>query len=106
MVHLKPLKELRFLNLDATSVDGPGLALIADLTALETLSLSFCKLSDEHLAHLQRLPKLHKLSLHGCGLTDEALRHLSKVKSLTFLLVGPEPDHGSGSGVSGRDEAA
>lgn len=60
---------------------------IADLDALEVLSLTGKQISDEGLAWLGKLTKLEALNLAGTSIGEKTLVRLNKLKYLTALVL-------------------
>jgi len=100
------LKELRFVNLSGTCVNGKGLKYLAgtnQLTVLdlrrtrlergvldvletcgllETLLLSESTVTDDDLKSISKLRRLHYVTLHKTEVTDTGLQYLEELKSL------------------------
>jgi hypothetical protein len=71
MLHLKDLKELRYLDLSYTNVTDSGMEELAGLTNLEELFLvSMGALTDGGLSHLKGCTKLRKLHLENTPLAS------------------------------------
>jgi hypothetical protein len=87
LVAVAGFKELRELNLAHTQVTNAGLVHLLELTALEQLTLNYCKqITDAGLASLAGLSALRKLDLRLCsGITDEGLVHLQGLTNLQNL---------------------
>ena len=84
------LRKVHTLNLADIDLDGPGLELLKEATALESLTL----LRTTGVAALQRLPltKLQELSVtQARGLTLEALARLATAPRLTHLRASDLP---------------
>jgi hypothetical protein len=78
LANLKPLTNLRTLELGYTHVTDAGLAHLKTLTGLQYLSLVWTPVGDAGLAHLETLPNLSLLYLGGTKVGDTGLRHLEK----------------------------
>ena len=93
LVHLKNLKSLRYLNLNALRNHNLDidLANIAGLTNLEDLDIQDAMVSDAGLVHLSRLYKLRRLNLLKTSptgkITDAGLANLKNLKSLEELTL-------------------
>ncbi len=96
LARLKTLPKLRELNLGhPTKITAAGLAHLAQLTALEKLTLSSIntteeRLGDEALKHIVGLKSLRELHLNECGTTDAGIRWLEELPQLTHLDVYQE----------------
>lgn len=113
LVHLRGLKNLTYLALYGTGVQGPGLVHVSDLPRLKSVTLIRTDLRDSGLKHLGSMPNLkwasldrtkvtdtgmaelarattlQRLSLKGTDMTDDGLKHLEQLKGLRILdLVG------------------
>lgn len=85
---LQTMERLQDLSMKSTSIVGPGLIAIKDLTSLKSLEFSSCKeLTDLGMPHLARLDNLASLDLHGTQVTDRGIAFLGKLKSLSQLEV-------------------
>ncbi|MFM9960869.1 MAG: hypothetical protein ACKV2Q_06550 [Planctomycetaceae bacterium] len=96
LARFKTLPKLRELNLDSPKkITAAGLAHLAQLTALEKLTLSSIntteeQLGDEALKHIVGLKSLRELHLNQCGTTDAGIRLLEQMPQLTHLDVYQE----------------
>ena len=98
VAHLAPgLRDLSSVFLDCLGEDAP--AVIAELTALERLSLSGnmipedgpSSLLDDHaLSAIADLPALEALTLLGGSYTDRGLQHLTRAPKLQHLHIERE----------------
>ncbi len=82
---LKPLKNLRRLDLSRTRISDAGLEHLAQLDHLEALDLSDTALTGVGLRYLQQIPRLKALSLSGADFDDEAAAELGKLSALEEL---------------------
>jgi DNA-binding response OmpR family regulator len=87
LVHLKDLKELQELHLDATQVNDDGLPLLTGLENLEVLDLKETQVTDAGLAQLQPLKKLRGLYLTRTGIGDDGLAHLAGFQDMQILIL-------------------
>jgi hypothetical protein len=93
LVHLKNLKLLRYLNLNALRNHNLDidLAHIAGLTDLEDLDIQDSMVSDAGLVHLSKLYKLRRLNLLKTSpagkITSDGMVHLKNLKSLEELTI-------------------
>ena len=60
----------------ATAVTDNSIDVLADLTSLTRLDLSFCSVTEPGLQKLQPLQQLNRLEIHGCGLISDKERAL------------------------------
>jgi len=111
--HLRGLPKLNTLILDTTPVTDAGLACLAELRGLVSLSLTGCEqvtdagvahckglirlrrlelgntqVTDAGLAYIEGLTDLEELDLHGTLLTDAGLVHLRRLAKLRALQLG------------------
>ncbi|HET6880575.1 MAG TPA: hypothetical protein VFI31_10495 [Pirellulales bacterium] len=82
-VHLKGLRQLRFLSATHDCLGDAGIAAIATLRTLEDLSISGA--SDADLAPLAALKRLRYLTLRDGSVTDAGLAHLAACTQLEEL---------------------
>jgi internalin A len=85
MAYLAGLKSLNTLSLQDTQVGDAGLAHLAGLSKLESLFLGGTRVTDAGLAHLAGLSKLHMLSLGRTAITDAGLAHLVGLPAVRFI---------------------
>jgi uncharacterized protein YjbI with pentapeptide repeats len=94
---LRFLKQLEELDLQGTSIQGPGLSALSGMTHLRRLNLSGNPIAGEHLAHLRNLDSLEELDLSNTSGDDESMASLVGLKSLKRLnLLGT---HVRGAGL-------
>jgi Leucine-rich repeat (LRR) protein len=111
--HLRGLPKLNTLILDTTPVTDAGLACLAELSGLVSLSLTGCEqvtdagvahckglirlrrlelgntqVTDAGLAYIEGLTDLEELDLHGTLITDAGLVHLRRLAKLRALHLG------------------
>jgi WD40 repeat protein/Leucine-rich repeat (LRR) protein len=85
LIHLKPLAELRELQLPAGWGDG-GLDHIAGLTKMEKLNAHYANITDAGLVHLKEMTAMRSLLLgRNAELRGEGLRHLLGMTELRDL---------------------
>src|SRR5262249_23027597 len=78
LVHLKSVADtLTGFECHSDVLSDEGLAHVAPLKNLETLSLSSAGISDNGLQHLAGLTKLEALDLSQTKITDAGLKHLA-----------------------------
>lgn len=93
LVHLKNLKSLRYLNLNAlrSHTLDRDLVHIAGLTDLEDLDIQDAPVNDAGLVHLSKLHKLRRLNLLKTSpagkITGAGMVHLRNLKSLEELTI-------------------
>jgi hypothetical protein len=81
--HVKRLPHVVSLSLYSSSVSGPGLAPIGELTGLQSLGIGELDMTDDHLRSLSNLENLVSLSCESWEqVTDEGLQHLGQIRSL------------------------
>ena len=80
-------EDLRWMpNLVSLTMEGcafDDVAVIGQLTDLETLTITQCVISAKDLAAIASLPKLHTLTLSGCYLSN--ITSLASATNLTYL---------------------
>lgn len=84
MVHLKPLRSIKRLNLGWAHITENGLAQLGEMKSLESLR-DPGYITDAGLAWLAKTFKLKELHIGGEQITDEGIRHLGGVRSLERL---------------------
>ncbi len=83
---LSLLPNLTSATLDGTGLDDEGLAHVAGVASLESLSLQESNVSDAGLGYLTQLPMLKYLRLKdNPQLTNACVPHLCRLRSLTEL---------------------
>jgi hypothetical protein len=86
LAHVKEMKQLIELRVDASKISPAGIAQIAQMTGLEVLSLNgISQFTDEHLALLAPLVNLKYLDLSGSYVTDNGLKYLLPFTELETL---------------------
>lgn len=94
LTRLKDLPKLRELDLSSPRITAEGLAHLADLSALEKLTLSLHEpdppLGDTALKSISKLTSLRELNVNSCGTTDAGVRHLESLTNLTHLSMNQE----------------
>lgn len=83
-----PLKQLRMLGINNSSVSKDLLASIAQLSQLERLSMHLTNITDDDLLQIQKLTRLKTLMLDQTKVTDEGLKTLASLTNLTSLALG------------------
>ncbi len=81
------LHQVATVDLSSTQVSDAGLAHLAGLSGLQSLSLWNTKVSDAGLAHLARLSGLQSLSLWNTKVSDAGLAHLAGLSGLQSLYL-------------------
>lgn len=84
LLFLKPLAELRQLELANTDIDDDSLAVLSHLKNLETLYLYHPqgRTTDAAMKHIGRLTKLKVLRMSSTQVTDAGLIHLASLENL------------------------
>ena len=91
--HLKTLRDLAYLNLAYTNIEGDFTALTG--LPLEDVRLEGCRRVGDHCAQtLAAFPSLRRLEIHMTGLTDEGLTHLAHSRLEALWLGGRITDEG------------
>ncbi len=85
--HLKPLEDLRILNLSGSRVTDAGLEKLTGFKRLKFLYLFQTEITDAGLKHLERLPRLEVLCLDQTLMTDAGVRSLEALPRLEKLHV-------------------
>ena len=76
---LKGLVNLETLNLSYTKITDTWLVHLKGFTNLETLDLRWCeKITDKGLVHLKGLSKLESLNLNGTKITDAGVKSIQE----------------------------
>ncbi len=93
--HLRNLRNLQYLGVSAFAVhrDGfgvgdEGMAVVANLPALESISLRLTQVTNLGLINLVKCKSLRSVSLEGTKVTDLGLKLLSKLPNLQSLSLG------------------
>jgi hypothetical protein len=73
---LKPLKNLRKLDLEETGITDEGLKHLSGLTALEDLDLEETRVTDAGMDHLTGLKNLKRINLDDTRVTDAGVKKL------------------------------
>lgn len=85
------MESLRSLSLEGTKVTDKGLASIVSLPKLEQLRLSYTEVSDAGLEHLRQLSSLKKVWLDHTAVTDAKVQSLQdSMPGCQFIRVDPE----------------
>ena len=102
VARLKGLTQLQRLNLDYTTVKGPGLEHLKGLTRLQMLSVYRSQVTDAGLKHLNGMKQLESLDLTETRVTDVGLEHLKELTHLKWLWAGRLPGDRRGSSTPKR----
>jgi len=96
LAHVGRLRRLKWLDVRSMRVTDAGLAHLAGLSDLRSLScLGTPGLTDAGLAHLAGLERLEALSIEGpTGIEGPGLAHLARLDRLRFLAIHTENDAG------------
>ena len=84
---LRFLKQLEELDLQGTSIQGPGLSALSGMKNLRTLNLHGNPIIGEHLANLKDLDSLEELDLSNTRADDDSMASLAGLKNLKRLNV-------------------
>lgn len=85
LARLVAFPELKTLDVANTSIQGPGLKHVAQLTNLESLNLTLTPVKDEYLGQLKTLTRLKILGLASTKITGEGFKELGTLTSLVNL---------------------
>ncbi|MFM7180379.1 MAG: c-type cytochrome domain-containing protein [Verrucomicrobiales bacterium] len=80
--------ELRAVDLSRTSVTDAGLQPLAAATGLKKLRLDNTKVGNAGIALLANLPAVESLNLFGSAVDDQAIESLVKMRGLKKLYIG------------------
>ena len=87
------LHRLKWLDAPSVQVTDAGLARLAGLPEIRSLSCSGApELTDAGLAHLAGLGRLEALSIYGTRIEGSGLAHLTGLKQLKYLAIGTKTD--------------
>jgi len=93
LAHLKILKELTRVGVDAEQITSEGVRQLQALTHLEFLQVY--RATDDSLAQLKQLTNLTQLGVGNSGqLTDAGVAHLAGMKNLQMLALANDPGIG------------
>jgi hypothetical protein len=87
MVHLLPLKNLKWLNLWDSDISDESLKSFKNFPKLESVPMGRTRVTDAGLAHIAELTQLEYVGLRGNDITDAGLVHLKKLSNLTSLTL-------------------
>jgi hypothetical protein len=95
MAAIRDWKNLKRLNVRGTRISDGTLAIVSGLTQLEALDISYTQVTDNGLDGLVPLTKLKELSIGRSKLNKSALEVLRLLPTLEYLdLGGPHPGPG------------
>ena len=95
MAAIRDWKNLKHLNVRGTRVFDGTLAIVSGLTQLEALDIAYTQITDNGLDGLVPLTKLKELSIGRSKLNKNALEVLRLLPTLEYLdLGGPHPGSG------------
>ena len=89
MKYVSEHHQLESLKLGSTNVGDQGVALLAGLTNLRFLDLSYAKITDAAMLDVGKLRSLETLEINGTAVTDAGIAKLAGMENLKFLEVGP-----------------
>ena len=72
---------------DPRPVGDADLAFLEGLSSLETLDLSYTRITDEGLKQIKGLKSLKRLALHGTKVTDAGLKEIAELENLEVLFL-------------------
>lgn len=85
LAHLAKLDQLESLTIRGEQIDDSGLRPIWGLPQLRELTLNGTSLSDEGLARMAAMSTLCALGIAGTNITDAGMKHVSRLEGLTEL---------------------
>lgn len=88
---IKGLKKLKFLRIYGPTFDGDGIAPIAEMTSLRSLSMQQTAVTDDNVKYLKPLVDLEKLYLYGTKVTDQGMAELAGLTKLKELELRAAP---------------
>ena len=91
LASLAKLPQLKTLSLDSTKVSDQGMQHVAKVSTLESLSLSGTTISDSGVATLTALPNLKKLEMQHCFLTPQGFAAIGKMPVLEEINLDTSP---------------
>jgi len=86
--YLRGLRELRTLNLRMTDISDTGMTEVVRHTKIVELHLLRTRITDTGLKHMGRLPKLKHLDISLTQISDEGVAYLSHCPNLEYLNLG------------------
>lgn len=84
---LEGLKQLQYLSLEGSKINGDGLAVLKSLPGLKSLSLNRTKITDKSLKHLLVVKNLTILLLNDTEVSDEGTATLALLPRLEWLYL-------------------
>lgn len=87
LADLAPLQKLKELSLPKTNICDEDCQLLARLPALEKLQLSYTKITDDGLRELAKCPKLQTLDVTATQVSDGGLEHLPGCETLRSVIA-------------------
>jgi len=87
IVELAKLPKLKSISWWVTNTNDETYRLLADLPAIETITLSGTAITDAGLSEFPKCKSLWRLNLTNTAITDAGLEHLKNIKPLTELLL-------------------
>ncbi|MEX2216301.1 MAG: hypothetical protein WD768_19475 [Phycisphaeraceae bacterium] len=84
---LANLKAMEHLTLNAGTFSDQALQYLAPMTELKFLYVKVRTGKGEGFAHLANLQKLEELYIHGDGVTDDCIPHLAALKNLRVVMA-------------------
>jgi hypothetical protein len=88
LASLAPLRHLESLSLSQCTISNAGLARLDPPATLREVSLEDTQIGDAGVALLARLPNLERLSLVGSPVTDASTAHFAAMPSLKSVMLG------------------
>jgi hypothetical protein len=88
VARLATLRRLESLSLSQCAISNAGLAALDPPETLQSISLEDTRIGDAGVALLERLPHLERISLVGSPVSDVALAHLRRMPGLKSVMLG------------------
>ena len=85
LVQLKPLENLRSIDLSFSQVTGKSIEVLSTHKKLALVNLTSCHVTDDHLAALSKMPQIAMLHLGRTNVTDNGLKHLDHLEQIVLL---------------------
>ncbi|NLE57068.1 MAG: hypothetical protein GX616_01815 [Planctomycetes bacterium] len=85
LAHLAKLPHLQSLSLQGERITDACMAQVARISSLRFLDISDQRITDAGLAHLAKAPALEGLNLNNTLVTDDGLAHLKSLRTLKVL---------------------
>jgi hypothetical protein len=88
---LQPTQNLKALNCQFCSIEGPGMGSLARFKNLRYLWIAYGATQPNKLASMEKLRNIDYLNMRDSKLNDESLSHIAKMVALTGLDIRANP---------------